>query len=70
MTSDQSNQMPKTTITAFVEEDVKTRLKLLAKKDKRALSQLVGILIEERIEEAIKNGEIPADIEDDEYKGL
>ncbi len=51
--------MPKVTVTAFIEEDLKDGLKALADKERRSMSQMVALLIERAVKAAIADGEIP-----------
>lgn len=57
----QSPEMPKVTITAFVEEELKRDLQALADVERRSMSQLVALLVERAIAEAKAAGVIPAD---------
>lgn len=50
--------MAKTTITAFVEEEIKEALKALAETERRSMSQLVSLLVEDAVRAAIKDGRI------------
>jgi len=53
--------MAKVTVTAFVEEDIKEGLKALADVERRSMSQMMAVLIENAVEEARKQGRIPAE---------
>lgn len=52
--------MGKVTVTTFVDEEVKEGLKALADAEKRSMSQMTAILIEEAVGRAIKDGRIKA----------
>lgn len=65
MTGNHSEDMAKTTVTTFIEEDVKEGLKALADIERRSMSQMVAILIERAVAEAIKNGTIPDVLNED-----
>jgi predicted transcriptional regulator len=39
----------KVTVTAFIEEDLKERLKALADRQRRSVSQMISLLIEEAL---------------------
>lgn len=56
--SKQNDQMAKTTITAFIEDDLKEGLKALADVERRSMSQMVALLVERAVNEAIANGTI------------
>lgn len=58
MTGDLGDEMAKVTITAFIEDSVKDGLKALADAERRSMSQMVAILIERAVEDAIKTGVI------------
>jgi hypothetical protein len=51
-----SNEMAKVTVTAFVEEEIKEGLKALADHERRSMSQMMAVLIERAVSEAIKEG--------------
>lgn len=53
--------MAKVTVTAFVEEDVKEALKALADVERRSMSQMMAVLIENAVEDARKQGRIPTE---------
>jgi predicted transcriptional regulator len=53
--------MAKVTVTAFVEEDIKEGLKALADVERRSMSQMMAVLIENAVEEARKQGRIAAE---------
>jgi predicted transcriptional regulator len=53
--------MAKVTVTAFVEEDIKEGLKALADVERRSMSQMMAVLIENAVEEARKQGRISAE---------
>lgn len=55
----QMDEMSKVTVTTFVEEELKDGLKALADNERRSMSQMVAVLIERAVEDAIKNGQIP-----------
>lgn len=55
----QLNEMAKVTVTTFIEEELKDGLKALADNERRSMSQMVAVLIERAVEDAIKKGEIP-----------
>lgn len=50
--------MPKVTVTAFIEEDIKEGLKALADAERRSMSQMIAVLIERAIKAAIADGTI------------
>ncbi|MEP1080245.1 hypothetical protein NDI52_33320 [Leptolyngbya sp. PL-A3] len=50
--------MPKVTVTAFIEEDIKEGLKALADVERRSMSQMIALLIERAVKEAKANGTI------------
>lgn len=50
--------MGKVTLTTFVDEEVKEGLKALADAEKRSMSQMAAILIEEAVDKARKDGRI------------
>lgn len=54
--SDPTDAMPKVTVTALIEEDIKEGLKALADAERRSMSQMMGVLIEKAVQEAVKNG--------------
>ncbi|WP_346293757.1 ribbon-helix-helix domain-containing protein [Sphaerothrix gracilis] len=56
---DQTAEMAKVTITAFVEEELKEGLKALADHERRSMSQMAAVLIERAVEEARQQGIIP-----------
>lgn len=56
---DLPKEMPKVTITTFVEEEIKDGLKLLAERERRSMSQMIAFLVEEAVETAIRDGLIP-----------
>lgn len=60
---EQSLEMPKVTVTTFIEEELKEDLKALADKERRSVSQMVAVLIERAIDEAKANGVIPTSAE-------
>jgi hypothetical protein len=53
------DEMAKVTITTFVEEELKDGLKALADAERRSMSQMLAVLIERAVNDAIKNGVIP-----------
>ena len=53
--------MAKVTVTAFVEEDIKEGLKALADVERRSMSQMMAVLIENAVDEARKQGRIAAE---------
>lgn len=53
--------MAKVTVTAFVEEDIKEGLKALADVERRSMSQMMAVLIENAVEDARKQGKIPSE---------
>lgn len=55
----QMDDMAKVTVTTFIEEELKDGLKALADNERRSMSQMVAVLIERAVEDAIKKGEIP-----------
>jgi CopG-like RHH_1 or ribbon-helix-helix domain, RHH_5 len=55
-----SNEMAKVTVTAFIEEEIKEGLKALADVERRSMSQMMAVLIENAVEEAIAQGKISA----------
>ena len=56
--SSRQNDMTKVTVTAFVEEDIKEGLKALAGAERRSMSQMMAVLIEKAVNEAIASGTI------------
>ncbi|XGV99746.1 MAG: hypothetical protein ACAF41_12515 [Leptolyngbya sp. BL-A-14] len=52
--------MAKVTVTAFVDEDIKEGLKALADVERRSLSQMIALLIEDAVEKARQEGKIPS----------
>lgn len=56
VSSDQD--MPKVTVTTFIEEELKAELKELADSERRSVSQMVAVLIERAVEDAKKGGVI------------
>ena len=54
-----TDEMAKVTVTAFIEEELKDDLKLLADKERRSMSQMIAVLIERAIDAAKASGEIP-----------
>lgn len=55
----QSDEMAKVTVTAFVEEDIKDGLKALADAERRSMSQMMAFLIEKAVIDARTKGVIP-----------
>ncbi len=54
----------KMTVTTFVEKPIKQGLKNLAKVERRSVSQMTALLIEQAVQEAIQQGRItPPNIE-------
>lgn len=53
-------QMAKVTVTALVDESIKEDLRLLAEVERRSISQMVSILIEDAIIAARKDGTLPS----------
>lgn len=53
------DSMAKVTVTAFIEEDLKEALKALADTERRSMSQMMALLIEQAVEEARSQGKIP-----------
>jgi len=51
-------EMPKVTVTAFIEEEIKEGLKALAEAERRSMSQMMAVLIENAVNEAIEKGTI------------
>ena len=49
--------MPKVTVTAFIEESLKDELKELADRERRSMSQMVALLIERAVSEAKAAGD-------------
>jgi predicted transcriptional regulator len=60
ITAHSPGEMAKVTVTAFIEEDLKDDLKALADKERRSMSQMIAILIEQAINTARAAGEIPS----------
>ena len=56
--SSDQNEMAKVTIHAFVEEDIKEGLKALADVERRSMSQMIAVLIENAVNHAIAEGRI------------
>lgn len=59
--SSEFEEMPKVTVTAFIEEDIKEGLKALADAERRSMSQMIAVLIERAVKEAKANGTIQDD---------
>lgn len=55
----QFDPMAKVTVTTFLEEDVKEGLKALAEVERRSMSQMAAILIEEAVAKARAEKKIP-----------
>jgi predicted transcriptional regulator len=53
------DEMPKSTVTAFIEDELKEGLKALADKERRSMSQMIAVLIERAVDEARAAGDIP-----------
>ena len=53
-----ADEMPKVTVTAFVEEEIKEGLKQLADAERRSMSQMMAVLIEKAVEKARSEGVI------------
>ncbi len=60
LSEDHFDEMAKVTVTTFIEENLKDGLKALADNERRSMSQMVAVLIERAVEEAIKRGDIPS----------
>jgi predicted DNA-binding protein len=60
LSNDHIDEMPKVTVTAFIEEELKEGLKALSDAERRSMSQMVAVLIERAVNEAVKKGQIPA----------
>jgi len=56
-----TDEMAKVTVTAFIEEELKDDLKLLADKERRSMSQMIAVLIERAIDAAKASGELPSE---------
>ncbi len=56
-----TDEMAKVTVTAFIEEELKDDLKLLADKERRSMSQMISVLIERAIDAAKASGELPSE---------
>lgn len=55
----ESEDMAKTTVTVFIEDELKEDLKALADSERRSLSQMVAVLIEQAVKQAKTEGKIP-----------
>jgi hypothetical protein len=58
------DDMAKVTVTAFIEEELKDGLKALADKERRSMSQMMAILIERAVLNAVKDGVIESPVKD------
>lgn len=59
LSGDQFDEMPKVTVTAFLEEELKEDLKALADVERRSMSQMLAVLVERAVKEAKEKGIIP-----------
>jgi hypothetical protein len=55
------DDMPKVTVTAFIEESLKDELKELADRERRSMSQMVALLIERAVAVAKDAGDLPSE---------
>jgi hypothetical protein len=58
------DEMAKVTVTAFIEEELKDGLKALADKERRSMSQMMALLIERAVVNAVEDGVIESPIKD------
>ena len=56
LSGDRSEEMAKVTVTAFIEEEYKEGLKRLSDTERRSMSQMMAILIERAVKDAIDTG--------------